>query len=322
MPRSGGPKDRLIAGQRANAFRSFRVQNHLIERDAPMHPVKAVNTGLTMGIGAASSIWRRALFKALGSVYFRRKCRTSDGVFQAFVSSNCSLKVLSPRGLFIDPVHQRFIRDWIEPTSVVWDVGANLGLFALPAALRAAKGRVYGFEPDVELAANLYRTLRLPQNNGLKISWFCLAISNQDSTAAFQISKFSRAMNKLEGVGEWHNNQVITDELRSVATMRIDTLSQSLSPPTVLKIDVEGAEMRVLEGGEETISTHRPAILIEGPRELWKKIGSFFRKYDYILLDGAAEFHVPLAEPVWDTIAVPREKFARRRTHSNTFGNT
>src|ERR1700733_2581559 len=144
-----------------------------------------------MGIGAYSSTWRRALFTALGSSYIRRRCRTSDGVFDAYVSPNSSLKVLDPRGLSIDPVHARFIRDWIEPTAVVWDIGANLGLFALPAALRANKGRVYGFEPDVELVANLYRTLRLPQNNGLNISWFCLAISNQDSTAAFQISKFS-----------------------------------------------------------------------------------------------------------------------------------
>jgi FkbM family methyltransferase len=274
-----------------------------------------------MGIGADSSIWRRALFRALGSAYFRRKCRTSDGVFEAFVSSNSSLKVLSPRGLSVDPVHQRFIHDWIDPTAVVWDIGANLGLFALPAALRANKGQVYGFEPDVELVANLHRTLRLPQNDGLSIAWFCLAISDQDSTATFQISKFSRALNKLEGVGEWQNNQVITDELRSVATMRIDTLSRSLNPPTAIKIDVEGAEMRVLEGGEETISNYRPAILIEGPRELWDKMGAFFRKHDYILLDGAAEVQVPLTEPVWDTIAVPREKFVRARAYSDSFGS-
>jgi FkbM family methyltransferase len=264
-----------------------------------------------MGIGAHSATWRRALFTVLGSSYVRRKCRTADGVFEAFVSPNSSLKVLSPRGLSIDPVHQRFIHDWIDPSAVVWDIGANLGLFALPAALRASKGRVYGFEPDVDLAANLHRTLRLPQNSGLNISWLCLAVSNQDSTSAFQISKFSRAMNRLEGIGEWYGGQVITSELRSVATMRIDTLSRSLSPPTVIKIDVEGAEVYVLEGGEATISAYRPIILIEGPRELWDKMGSFFRKHDYVLLDGAAEVQLPLREPVWDTVAVPSEKFPR-----------
>jgi FkbM family methyltransferase len=275
--------------------------------------VKARDSDPSPGIGALSSYWRRALFTVLESTYFRRKCRTDDGVFEAFVSPNCSLKVLDPRGLFIDPVHQRFIRDWINPTSVVWDIGANLGLFALPAALKAKNGRVYGFEPDVELAANLQRTLRLPQNVGLNIDWLCLAISNQDSTAAFQISKFSRAMNKLEGVGEWHDKQVVINELRSVATMRIDTLSRSLSPPTIMKVDVEGAEVQVLEGGEGTISAYRPTVLIEGPRQLWGEMGSFFRKHNYVLLDGAAEVQAPLSEPVWDTIAIPSEKFVDSR---------
>ena len=92
--------------------------------------------------------------------------------------------------------------------------------------------------------------------------------------------------------------------------MRIDTLSQSITPPTAIKIDVEGAEMQVLEGGEATISSHRPTILIEGPQQLRGQMGSFFRKHDYVLLDGAAKDQSPLTQPVWDTVAVPKEKFA------------
>jgi FkbM family methyltransferase len=262
-----------------------------------------------MGISAQSPIWRRALFRAFASAYFRRKGRTDDGVFEAYVSPNSSLKVLSPRRLSVDPAHQRFIHDWIDVDAIVWDVGANLGLFAFAAALKARKGRVYGFEPDVELAANLLRSRRLLRNKSLNVSFLCLAVSNMDATATFQISKYSRAMNKLVGVGKWHDSQVVTDELLSVATMRIDTLSESLIPPTVVKIDVEGAEMLVLEGGEATISKYRPTILIEGPRELWAQLGAFFQKHDYLLLDGAAEHQSPLTEPVWDTVAVPREKF-------------
>jgi FkbM family methyltransferase len=266
-----------------------------------------------MGIGGQSAGWRRLLLKSLSSTYFRRKSRTNDGVFEAYVSPSSSLKVLDPRGLFVDPVHQRFIDDWIDSYAVVWDIGSNLGLFALPAALKASKGQVYGFEPDVDLASNLLRSLRIPLNSGLTISLFCLAISNADSTAEFQISQYSRAMNKLQGVGKWHDEQVITHELRSVATMRIDTLARSLRPPTILKIDVEGAEIQVLEGGEATISTYRPSILIEGPKELWDQLALFFRKHDYVLLDGAAEDQEPLIEPVWDTVAIPREKFRLAR---------
>lgn len=268
---------------------------------------------MTTGIGAQSPFWRKVAFRAFASTYFRRKLKTDDGFCEVYVSANSSLKVLTPRGVPIDPVHQRFIRDWIDPNGIVWDVGSNLGLFAFPAALKARTGQVYGFEPDVDLAANLLRSVRLPRNKNLKVTLFCLALSNLDSTATFQISKFSRAMNKLESVGKWNDSQVVVEELRSVATMRIDTLSQSLTPPTAIKIDVEGAEMHVLEGGEATISKYRPTILIEVQHELlWEEMGAFFRKHDYLLLDGAAEHQSPLKAPVWDTVAVPMEKFPNR----------
>jgi FkbM family methyltransferase len=262
-----------------------------------------------MGIGAKSPLWRRIAFRAMASTYVRRKVKTEYGVFEAYVSGNSTLNVLHPRGVRIDPAHQRFIREWINPNGVVWDVGSNLGLFAFPAALKARTGRVYGFEPDVDLAANLLRSLRLPQNKSLNVTFFCLALSNLDSTATFQISKFSRAMNKLESVGTWHDGEVVAEELRSVPTMRIDTLSKSLAPPTAIKIDVEGAEMHVLEGGEKTISKYRPIILTEG-HGLVDQQGAFFRKYDYVLLDGEIERQSPVQEPVWNTVAVPKEKFS------------
>src|SRR6516162_137259 len=112
-----------------------------------------------MGIGAESPIWRRALFRVFASAYYRRKIRTRDGVFEAYLSPNSGLKTLSAKRLKIDPVHERFIHDWIGFDAVVWDIGANLGLFALPAALKATRGRVYAFEPDVELGANLLHSL-------------------------------------------------------------------------------------------------------------------------------------------------------------------
>ncbi|MBI2714459.1 MAG: FkbM family methyltransferase [Rhizobiales bacterium] len=248
----------------------------------------------------------------MASTYIRRKINSADGVFEAYVSAGSSLKVLRPGGVLIDPAHARFIRDWIAPDAVVWDVGCNLGLFAFPAALKAKAGMIYGFEPDVELAVQLLRSHRLPLNKTLKVALFCLAISSANSTATFQISKFSRAMNRLEGVGNWNDHGVTADEVRSVVTMRIDSLAQSLRPPTAIKIDVEGAEMHVLEGGEATIAKYRPTILIEGPRELWEPMGAFFRKHDYVLLDGAAEEQTPLQEPVWDTVAVAQEKFRNR----------
>ena len=61
-------------------------------------------------IGALSPFWRRALYRVFASRYVRRKCRTDDGVFEAYVSPSSSLKFLDPRMSLVDRVHQRFIR--------------------------------------------------------------------------------------------------------------------------------------------------------------------------------------------------------------------
>jgi FkbM family methyltransferase len=272
-----------------------------------------------MGIEEQSPLWRRALFKACSSRYFRRKCRTADGIFEAYVSANSGLSVLDIRKSLVAPTHERFIREWVESDAVVWDIGANLGLFGLPAALKVSKGRVYMFEPDVELAGNLLRSLGLQHNKKLNASVVCLAVSNADGIQTFQISKFSRAMNKLEAVGKFRENQIVVKERRSVATMRIDSLSEFLAPPTVLKIDVEGAEVNVLESGNATISKHRPTILIEGPQELWDPMWAFFERHHYVLLDGSIEDKSPLAQPAWDTVAVPAEKYGLSYARSAVF---
>ena len=71
--------------------------------------------------------------------------------FDAYVSPGCQLNVLDPRGVPVDPVHSRFIARWVKSDSVVWDVGGNIGLFAIPAALKSRQSQVNSFEPDFDL---------------------------------------------------------------------------------------------------------------------------------------------------------------------------
>ena len=264
-----------------------------------------------MVIDAQSTFWRRALFRVLSSRQFRRQAKTADGRFEAYVSAKCGLAVLNPRRPLVGEAHERFIRDWVEQDSVVWDIGANLGLFGLPAALKVTKGRVYMIEADVELAGNLLRSLKLPHNRALNASVICVALSKSDGVKSFQISKFSRAMNKLEDVGKFREDQIVVEGVRPVVTMRIDTLAKTLQPPAVLKIDVEGAEVDVLEGGRDTIANYRPIILVEAPQELWEPMQAFFEQHDYVMLDGSTDSRIPLTHPLWDTVAVPAEKFGK-----------
>lgn len=260
-------------------------------------------------MGRFAPLWRRLAFRAGSGLFFRRRARTSDGSFDIYVSPGCQLSVLDPRGVPIDPVHTRFIARWVEPDSVVWDVGGNMGLFAFPAALKAKNGQVYSFEPDVELARYLILSLRRRHNASIPLSVLPVALSDSESIADFLIAEHGRSMNKIAGVGEWHDDLFVAKEKRHVATMRIDLAAKSLRPPDIVKIDVEGAEMRVLEGGRQTISAARPIILVEGPQQIWAELKAFFRDLDYVMYDGHAEQPVLIDMPVWDTVAVPREKW-------------
>ena len=260
-------------------------------------------------MGRFAPLWRRLAYRAFDGRFFRRRLRTPDGSCDVYVSPGCQLSVLDPRGVPVDPVHTRFIARWVQPGSVVWDVGGNMGLFAFPAALKAAQGQVYTFEPDVELARTLLRSMRRAHNKALPVSLMPFALSDTEGMAEFLIAKHGRSMNKLAGMGEWHDDLFEASEKRSVATLRMDLVAKTCRAPDIIKIDVEGAEMRVLEGGRATIASARPVILVEGPDQIWPQLKAYFHDLDYVMYDGHAEHAVLIDTPVWDTVAVPREKW-------------
>jgi FkbM family methyltransferase len=260
-------------------------------------------------MGRRAALWRRLAYRLLAHHAVLRRVRATDGEFDAFLMAGSRLAILRPSGVLIEATHRRFIDRWVTPRSIVWDIGGNMGLFAFPAALRARYGHVYVFEPDTELASNLLRSLRRSRNRSLPVTVMPLALSDRDGVAAFEISAYGRAMNKLEGVGDWHSDLFVAAETRQVPTFRIDTVAETCRPPDIVKIDVEGAEIRVLNGARKTIAAHRPVMTIEAPKELQSEIGAFLAEHDYVVLDGGADDFPPLPAPGWDTVAVPREKW-------------
>lgn len=260
-------------------------------------------------MGRFAPAWRRLAYSYFDNHFFRRRITTADGSCDVYVTAGAQLSVLDPRGVPIDPVHRRFIAQWVEDDSIIWDIGGNMGLFAFPSVLKASKGHVYMFEPDVELAFNLIRSLRRPRNKALPVTVLPVALSDQDNVSEFLISGHGRSMNKLAGESRWHDDLFIASGARTVPVFRIDTIAQSLRPPSILKIDVEGAEVKVLEGGRRTIAQCRPVVLIEVPDEHSGVIRDYFSKLDYVFTDGQADHPVPIQSPVWDTVAIPRERF-------------
>jgi FkbM family methyltransferase len=134
------------------------------------------------------------------------------------------------------------------------DVGTNRGQL-LRVALRAAPAaRHVAFEPIPELAAELRREFPLLDSRQL-------ALSAQPGTAEFC---HFRTMDGWSGL---RRSLEVSDERGApeYIEVRVSTLDIELAElqPRVIKIDVEGAELDVVQGGREVLARAKPFVIFE-----------------------------------------------------------
>jgi len=143
----------------------------------------------------------------------------------------------------------RFARA-VTSGATVYDIGANTGFYTLLAARRAgAGGNVHAFEPSPRNLGPLREHVRL--NRFDQVTVHPVALSDHAGELAF------------EDTGSFTGRLTRHGSLK-VRAVTLDQIAhdQDLPPPSVLKIDVEGAELSVLRGGQQTITGHRPVIFL------------------------------------------------------------
>jgi FkbM family methyltransferase len=199
----------------------------------------------------------------------------------------------------------------ISPGDVVVEAGANIGAHTVPLAYRVGPhGRVYAYEPQRVVHQLLCANVTL---NGLLNVWVHRAGMG---AAAGSIGVPESDFGNIGNFGGVSLGDGAGREMVPVVTL--DSLA--LDRLRLLKIDVEGMEENVLEGGLETIARLRPVIYVENDRE--DRSASLIRRilgFDYQLW-----WHLPLLyradnlhavqENIFPTIAainmigVPREQ--------------
>jgi FkbM family methyltransferase len=146
----------------------------------------------------------------------------------------------------------------LKSNDVVWDVGASIGLYSIHSAYVAES--VYAFEPDPDTYKRLNENIKL-NNLERKVSGLSLGLGKR--TGVIQLST-----DGLEGKAPAFNAKSRHCGLISVNVSTIDDIliSRNLEPPSVVKIDIEGAEYDLLKGGEKLFNgKKRPRLLfIEG----------------------------------------------------------
>jgi len=172
----------------------------------------------------------------------------------------------------------RVISKYIKPGSTAYDLGANYGMYTLLLArLVGPSGRVYAFEPDTEVLSNLNEQLFL---NWLRmVKTIPLAVSDKSGLALFDRSR-SRATGHLLPERVAGSQSVF-----QVRTTTLDTFvfEDGNSPPTFVKIDIEGSESAALRGATRVISQYRPTFIIElhNPSED-RAVGVILKRFGYL----------------------------------------
>jgi hypothetical protein len=86
----------------------------------------------------------------------------------------------------------------------------------------------------------------------------------------------------------------------------LDFLLDYFPAPSVLKIDVETHETRVLQGARRLLETFRPVIWCEVSPENSRTVFDILDSFGYELYAAAATKRTPLKRASWDTLALPK----------------
>ena len=189
----------------------------------------------------------------------------------------------------VDSFLLSMVRELVRPGMVVWDVGANVGLFSFFAAGFGAE--VIAIEADTWLAQLMQRSAWL---NRLPVTVVPAAASNSVGVERLRISQSGRASNSIAGVGRE----------QAVIGVPLDLLlNKGFSSPQVLKIDVEGAELAVPEGARRVLE-QRPVIFCE-VTENHREVGTLLGNAGYTLYAARQRNREPIERPSVDTLAIP-----------------
>jgi FkbM family methyltransferase len=187
-----------------------------------------------------------------------------------------------------EPGTVKWINSEFKPSQVFYDIGANIGLYTIMAGKRLGpEGTVYAFEPH---AGNFNRLLKnIIRSNLSNIVIPCnTALDSEEGFSRFSYASTNAgtSLSQLNsGAIKNHNGDI--SELKYSAS--IDSLIESshIKKPHHIKIDVDGNELRILQGMKKLLqSSDAPlTIQVELDPHASERIISFLKGFDYNLIE-------------------------------------
>lgn len=171
----------------------------------------------------------------------------------------------------IDPNEFAFLDRVLQPGMTFLDAGANEGVYTVFAAKRLGPaGTVWAFEPSQREAGRLRRNLEL---NTLSARVFPLALADRAGQAEMNVAGYGHE--GLNTMGKFvHQIEESSQEIIQVTRLDDAVSENPLSRLDVIKIDVEGAELKLLQGAAATLRRYRPLLLFEASDRTLRQQGA------------------------------------------------
>jgi len=158
--------------------------------------------------------------------------------------------------------------EWINTfndNDVFWDIGANVGVYTLYAALRNVA--VMSFEPSPSNYYLLNRNIEINKMDN-RISALCIAFNDTTRLDSLYMSStaLGDAENSFAEAIDWRGEPLTTSFKQAMIGFGIDDFIGQFNPlfPNHIKIDVDGIENKIIKGATHTLSDSRVrSILVE-----------------------------------------------------------
>jgi FkbM family methyltransferase len=180
-----------------------------------------------------------------------------DGSSLRFMTPTPLLQARASSALSKEPDTIQWI-DRFESSDVLWDVGANVGVFSLYAAQRRGM-RVLAFEPS---AANYMVLCKNVEMNSLeeRIVPYCIALAGTTKLGVLNSPsrELGAALHQFGEISRYCNGAASTSS-QGMVGFTIDDFIFKFRPsfPTHLKLDVDGLEWQILQGARQTLCDPR-----------------------------------------------------------------
>ena len=193
----------------------------------------------------------------------------------------------------------RLVQAFLQPGMTFLDVGAHIGYYTLIAArLVGAAGRVHSFEPGKEMRAHL--AANVARNDLHNVEIHPEALAEQTGEVGFYPSALAgnQGISSIVGSGDGRAAPV------TVPSLSLDDLAARIGGRRIdfLKMDVEGAELQVIQGGQRLLGGEdAPPMIFEAHElapvaEALRPLGYQIRQLHYTMENGLelpdAEAHI------------------------------